>query len=287
MLRYTFALLLVGCGAGSPCLRATAAGESYCAIACPQGIAAAIACPPDLPHRTEAPGIAVCRADEGPLTPEICEQLPNGCEPATEAPPLDEWRASLSDLGVELVECENGELGLRWPGPLPDEPMETAPASVMQIEGVIGAGIGGCCALSTERPGTPCLRIQYLRHATDPVELARSLASLRTADVGFAVHLDASGLAGPRCREESPFCLPEEYEGCAATTYRAGATRHPYDLGHAGGECRHDGECIQAGCGNDCVAWTLGGGAGTCEGYTLDHPVYCGCVEGRCQWFAQ
>lgn len=171
------ALLSAGCGAASPCIGATAAGERYCAIAC--DARERIACPDDLPHRTDAPGVAVCRAEEGPLSPAMCAQLPNGCEVAP------------------------------------------------------------------------------------------------------------TGTSGPRCSAASPFCLPEAYEGCAATTYRPGAARHLLDIGHADGACEHDGECVQAGCGNDCVAWDLAGGAGTCEGYTLSHPAYCGCVEGRCAWFAQ
>ncbi|MCZ7680249.1 MAG: hypothetical protein M5U28_16370 [Sandaracinaceae bacterium] len=218
----------------------------------------------------------------------MCAQLPNGCEAATEAPPIDEWRAELERMGVSLSECEGGEYGLRWPGPLPESVEPSAPPGVMEIEGVTSAGHGGCCGLAPDgEPPPSCLVLWYRRSATDPVRLARALSALRAEGEGLAVRLAPTGMSGPRCSAASPFCLPEAYEGCAATTYRPGATRHLLDIGHAGGACEHDGECVQAGCGNDCVAWDLAGGAGTCEGYTLSHPAYCGCVEGRCAWFAQ
>ncbi|HEY8432793.1 MAG TPA: hypothetical protein VIL20_30690 [Sandaracinaceae bacterium] len=283
MTRAIFALLLAGCGAASPCLVATAGGERYCAISCAGR--ENVPCPAELPHRTETPEAVVCRAEEGPLDAAICEQLPGGCD-APPPPPVDAWRASLAELGVELVECDGGSFGLRWPGASTAD--EALIARAMQVEGVIGAGLGTCCVPGAGEGRPPlCLRVQYRRSATDPVELARALAPLRAEGAGLTVQLDPSGPSGPRCGPDSPHCLPEAYEGCAATTYRAGAARTVVDIGSAAGACRHDGECMQAGCGNDCVAWTLAGGAGTCEAYALDHPVYCGCVEGRCAWFRQ
>lgn len=46
---------------------------------------------------------------------------------------------------------------------------------------------------------------------------------------------------------------------------------------------------VELSCGNHCVSWEYGGAhaAATCEGYTFDAPIFCGCVNGACAWFSQ
>lgn len=118
------------------------------------------------------------------------------------------------------------------------------------------------------------------------------------ADATVRVAIELTGAAGPRCASTDRACLPIPYSGSLesagydCTDDRVLASDQWPDIasrmeGYTGGSCRHDGECIVAGCGNHCVAWDTNVGAGTCEAYTVleDAPALCGCVGNRCAWF--
>lgn len=113
--------------------------------------------------------------------------------------------------------------------------------------------------------------------AADPV--------LPSPQLELAISL--SGALGPRCEAPDPLCVPTAYEG---GVYDPEGDREAGPLAtHSAGACRQDGDCVQAGCGNHCVSWEYGGAhaAATCEGYSFDEPIFCGCVEGACAWFSQ
>lgn len=96
-----------------------------------------------------------------------------------------------------------------------------------------------------------------------------------------------AGALGPRCAADDPHCLPVAYEGGHYNRW-SGRTTGPLAT-HSAGACHHDGDCVEAGCGNHCLSWEYGGAheAATCEGYVFSEPVFCGCVEGACAWFTQ
>jgi len=51
--------------------------------------------------------------------------------------------------------------------------------------------------------------------------------------------------------------------------------------------CKHDGDCVLAGCGNGCTAWSSEDSPGICVHYKKLTEAYCGCVAGFCSWFTQ
>ncbi len=124
-----------------------------------------------------------------------------------------------------------------------------------------------------------------------PDELARKLmaAADRVApDATVYLEVELIPRPGPRCAPDDPACKPLPYEGrCAEETgYDPKAKRRPAGmLGHAGGSCTYDGECVIGGCGNDCGPPSIEGQEGTCEEYEFNEPIYCGCVNRRCAWF--
>jgi hypothetical protein len=141
-------------------------------------------------------------------------------------------------------------------------------------------------------PGpAPTLRMAFRPGTFSPDELARKLtAAADRVAPDATVYLEVSLLPtpGPRCAPDDPACGPLPYEGqCAEETgYDPKAPRKPAPiLHHDGGACSYDGECIVAGCGNDCGPPVIEDREGTCELYRFKVPVYCGCVNRRCTWF--
>jgi hypothetical protein len=117
-------------------------------------------------------------------------------------------------------------------------------------------------------------------------------------DARFHLLVQLAGMMGPRCEGSDPACGPTVYtrEELADADYECDGARTPAADAFgdeyarlSGGACAHDGECVQGGCGNRCIAWPEAGGAGTCEGYPEleDAPAFCGCVSGQCTWFVQ
>lgn len=126
-------------------------------------------------------------------------------------------------------------------------------------------------------------------HVDEAVAAVRAgiaaVPELAGARLELSVQLE--GRLGPRCGEDDPTCLPVAYEG--GTYDRDGSRIGGAFASHSAGPCDYDGECVVMGCGNHCALWEYGGAneAATCEGYSFSRPIFCGCVEGECQWFSQ
>jgi hypothetical protein len=151
-------------------------------------------------------------------------------------------------------------------------------------------------------PGELCIRLRIWLCSV-PVEeaiaaVAEQVDATPLARATVGIHIDLIGAAGPRCAAGDDACGPEPYEGTLADSGydchddRVLVTDEWPGLAasfaaYTGGACRHDGECVVAGCGNHCVSWDTRIEVGTCEGYTEleDAPALCGCVEGACAWF--
>jgi hypothetical protein len=124
--------------------------------------------------------------------------------------------------------------------------------------------------------------MQHLQVFREAVATDAQLANAR-----LEISIALGGQLGPRCEAEDPACVPPSYAG---GTYDPSRGRHAGPLAsHSAGACTHDGDCMVMGCGNHCVSWEYGGAhaGATCEGYALDQPIFCGCVEGTCAWFSQ
>jgi len=163
-------------------------------------------------------------------------------------------------------------------------------------QAVSGTGLGLCCD-HAERPAgervVPCLRVTLglcQMHERDLVNALGEVLAGVPAEVTVGVSVRTEGLVGPRCAPPERDCVPVPYE---SAEYDPDGDRTPVadaideDLaGLSHGACAHDGECMRAGCGNQCVPWTMSG-PGTCEGYTNMDDALCGCVNGTCTWFVQ
>jgi len=181
----------------------------------------------------------------------------------------------------------------------PDEQMkflERHRAAIHAIAGVDSSGFGVCC-IDNKGPTGGCVRISVGLCTTRIDAIAKTFVEfLETDGLGDArlnLVVDLSGAPGPRCSSKVAACGPTPYTHItlAQAGYRCDAERKPLSRGKklAWGKCAHDGECSQAGCGNQCVPWTESSLIGTCEGY-LDMeaaPAFCGCVLGECAWFVQ
>jgi hypothetical protein len=166
--------------------------------------------------------------------------------------------------------------------------------ALVGLPGVRGVGIGGCCPAQAGQDNLPCLHV-YLSLCTTPVE---DILRAVTADAHahgldgtrVTVGVEIGGAKGPRCPRDDDQCWPTPYAGA---TYWPDRGRNPVhepipELGGlSGGHCEHDGECVSAGCGNHCVPWHAAGFIGTCEGYTVLEPAFCGCEQHQCTWFTQ
>jgi hypothetical protein len=163
--------------------------------------------------------------------------------------------------------------------------------------GLVNSGIGVCC---DDEPGggETCLRLSLELCSVREEDLARALReelrSLSRARVRVAVTL--VGETGPRCAPPDRRCVPTPYDEEALDSYDPEGDRTPVSRALSAsyarlswGECAHDGECVAAGCGNQCVPWTEADRPGTCEGYEAleEAPAFCGCVSNRCTWFVQ
>ncbi|MGZ5967602.1 MAG: hypothetical protein ACXWP4_08035 [Polyangiales bacterium] len=172
--------------------------------------------------------------------------------------------------------------------------LESHRKEIHAIKGVESSGFGVCC---DNGPPGGCLRVGIGLCTVSLDELAAKFegwvndSGLADANVNMLVELQ--GCTGPRCTGVGKPCGPEVYshETLAKAGYRCDAPRIQLQTARtlSWGTCAHDGECVAAGCGNQCVPWTSGHMIGTCEGYLEmeSAPAYCGCVTGSCAWFVQ
>jgi hypothetical protein len=178
-----------------------------------------------------------------------------------------------------------------------------------------------CCKDTTN---AACYYI-HLRRNTDVTidEMAASLSGLdplcdHAACFAFAISIPAK--SGPRCEASDPSCLPipmckpdrcpegispdpgccpecRPYDPAAPMVRSIGSDPGallPADyenlevlLEETDGECAHDGDCVQNGCGQYCGSFEDRGFISTCECYPKLSVSYCGCVDTRCRWFHQ
>jgi hypothetical protein len=155
------------------------------------------------------------------------------------------------------------------------------------------------CTCDGERPGEHhdvCIGLHVRAGLIGPVALARTMVAgaqgAGASDAKLRVQVVQVVPPGPRCAASDPACGPLPYDAACAEQlgYRPGRARKPVgryaaEAPATGEACGHDGECMVAGCGNECVSTREPSGAGTCPYYTALKPALCGCVEGRCTWF--
>jgi hypothetical protein len=168
--------------------------------------------------------------------------------------------------------------------------------------GAARIGLGSCGERIPGSPGALCIRLRLWLCSVSVEEaiatVAGELDGTPFAGRTVGLHIDLVGATRPRCAAGDAACGPLPYEGSLAESgydchdERVLAVAEWPELadrmrGYTGGACRHDGECLVAGCGNHCVSWEARVAEGTCEGYSVleDAPALCGCVEGRCAWF--
>jgi hypothetical protein len=176
-------------------------------------------------------------------------------------------------------------------------------SGLLGINGVWGAGISSCC-------GSPltsvCISLYVSANTLTLQQLAHELNLVLAGETTcFGITADLPGPSKPRCVptatepcEPLPYCKQKTWPGCAnAPSFQPGAARKPtlapgsaiygLELPQTAGECQHDGECVQAGCGNGCVAYTAPTMPGTCPWIPQLTNSFCGCVSGSCVWFEQ
>lgn len=170
-------------------------------------------------------------------------------------------------------------------------------AELFALGGVQGSGTGLFCGATVEdhraRPQLH-LEVDACSHRLDELAawIGERLAPSVPDDATVRICISLTGLLGPRCAPDDPACGPTPYSGTLESAgYACERDRTTFawtlEEGLSRGACTHDGECVEAGCGNHCVAWPEAGFGATCEGY-LDlesAPALCGCVAGTCTWF--
>jgi hypothetical protein len=155
------------------------------------------------------------------------------------------------------------------------------------------------CTCNGERPGEKhdvCIGLQVREGLVGPVMLARTMVAAAEAvgasEAKLRVQVEQVVPPGPRCAAGDASCGPEPYDAACPEQlgYRPSLPREPVGRleavdGPGGGACSHDGECVKAGCGNECVTTREPSGSGDCPYYNALKPALCGCVKGRCAWF--
>lgn len=154
----------------------------------------------------------------------------------------------------------------------------------------------GLCSIWPTLLKPLCLGIDVQRRTTTLPLLTDQLGELLkdegTSCIGALV--TATGWDAPRCDGADPSCLPLPYcepspGRCSRPPYRPEAMRIPIweAASLTAGSCRHDGDCVENGCGNHCTSYTNYSLPGICPYYGNLEPGFCGCVRGECWWFRQ
>jgi hypothetical protein len=219
-----------------------------------------------------APWVLPDRATDGGLVRQACGGP-------------DERQAVLTRAGTRAAGDEEQQAGL------------AALATRLRAgQHVVATGLGLCCDHAVRPAGgrvVPCLRVSLGLCQMSERDLAalidEALAGV-PAEITIGVSVRPESLVGARRTPPDRDCVPVPW---GSAEYHPEGDRTPVAaaidplLGRlSSGECAHDGECMRAGCGNQCVPWTMSG-PGTCEGYTNMDDALCGCVEGTCTWFVQ
>jgi hypothetical protein len=243
--------------------------------------------------------------------PDACP-LPRHVEPMTaprDACLVPPWvpaeGAAISGFAREAASEDGGEQ--RWVRDAPREPMPDEVGAVVAQHGsawveqldLDSVGLGTCGDLPGAALPVLCIRVSAWICGTRVDQILEAVATRITAgplaDARIRVLIELGGRTGPRCAATDRACTPTPYGGTlAASGYHCTDDRIPAATAFGptfaalgGGSCRHDGECVVAGCGNHCVSWDTRLGAATCEAYSQleDPPALCGCVSSHCTWF--
>lgn len=157
----------------------------------------------------------------------------------------------------------------------------------------------GTCGSNRAHRAFRCLRIAIPICEPWLEEVRRVAPVARAEGLGLVVAIE--GRTKPRCTAVEPNCGPLPYHEpitdnpeddrlwAGAFTLPPGPEADRKTLRHdlSAGSCDHAGDCVRAGCGNNCDAWYRPVYAAGCPGFLELTDAYCGCVEGRCAWFTQ
>lgn len=210
---------------------------------------------------------------------------------ARDAGCLDHYVADAPlETSARYSQCAHAHLYAVGAGdPLSDDALlayqQAHAASWIDHPGMLSVGLGGCCE-NAAAPNT-CIVVDLAACTTPPSQIIDAIAA--GAPGAFRISLRLAG-GQRRCLPHDPDCQPVGYSGAKYWPDRGREPVHdhlPQLGGLSGGACEHDGDCVTAGCGNHCVAWTEPSFAGTCEAYTALEPALCGCVDHLCTWFTQ
>jgi hypothetical protein len=166
-----------------------------------------------------------------------------------------------------------------------------------RLYGVIDVGVGtdDCRHSTPPRHGVFSITLLPCSSALDSVaEAVIAAAQRELPSLAVALWIGVP-IPKARCNEDDANCRAIPYRRTARAlsadeTRRKVVMLDPVDEtnGRAPGwACVHDGDCVVAGCGNECVSWPFGWFDGTCPSYGALKRAYCGCVDGLCNWFTE
>lgn len=157
----------------------------------------------------------------------------------------------------------------------------------------------GLCGRDRSHRTFRCLRLVVAICVPWVNEVRRLASVVRGEGLGIAVEIE--GRVEPRCSLGDPNCGPLPYHEPITDSYqetrnwagdftlplRSTAEHQTLRNDLSAGSCTHAGDCVRAGCGNNCDAWYQPVYATGCPGFRDLSDAYCGCVEGQCAWFTQ
>jgi len=186
--------------------------------------------------------------------------------------------------------CDNILLELNY-GELPPGSIDTDLdlTSIRQVlpEATTGIGIDPTCW-----PGYYLLIIsaEWWTHNNLTLDDMVTLLEGTMAGTSGCIQVSLDGwytIPQPRCDANTDeTCVPLPYNS-EFGKYDPDLDRYIVDEKRSGDTCEQDGECVIAGCGNDCVSYIHYDIVGTCEYRTTLDYAFCGCVQNECVWFTQ
>ena len=209
----------------------------------------------------------------------------------TRAPDDAQTAAAIAATGARYHACAEGSTYvIERPGArtLTEPELLDLRTALFSVPGAQSAGIGGCRC----QPDEPTLGVVLWvnENSAAPAAVAEQVAAhvaRAGGDPAACVAVTILSAPGPRCAAGDPACGPVPYEAACVerTDYDPKGKRTLVSARPGRGPCTHDGECVVAGCGNECLPSSEVGGSGTCEGRIGWENVYCGCLEQKCVWF--
>lgn len=157
----------------------------------------------------------------------------------------------------------------------------------------------GLCGMDSAYRAFRCVRLTVPICAPWLDEVSQVAPAAQAEGLGVVVEIQ--GRTKPRCTAAEPNCDPLPYHtpitndpndariwaGDFTLALRRDAPHQTLRPDLSAGSCTHAGDCVRAGCGNNCDAWYQPVYAAGCPGFRELADAYCGCVDGRCAWFSQ